>query len=110
MKALSSRRQSAGNRDYWWYNLSSPDGWIDHETAIRLILNGKDKTDKIGKIILPIGKSVWRNRIIKASYHLYNNRKIIKVHVYKENGNDQYLIYFGRISDGIYPVTVKLEE
>jgi hypothetical protein len=109
MKKLSSKRYSAGNRDYWWYNLSSPEDWIDSDHFITLILNGKDDTDYIGSIILPLDKSDWHNHIVKASNHIHNNRNIIKVHVFKENGSEHYRIYFGKVSDGVYPVKLKQE-
>lgn len=107
MKKLSSKKSSRGNRDYWWYNLSSPEDWIENDPFLTLIVNGKDDYENIGSIILPLGKSVWHDRIAKASDHLYNKRKIVKVHLFKEIGSKQYQIYFGRVTDGVYPVNLK---
>ena len=89
MKKLSSIKSSRGNRDYWWFNLSSPEKWIESDPSITLIVNGKDDVDKIGSIILPL--SDWHDRIVKASDHNHNRRKIIKVHLFKGNGSETVL-------------------
>lgn len=108
MKKLSSKKSSRGNRDFWWYNISSPEDWIENDPFLTLIVNGKDDNDNIGLIKLPLGKSEWHARIVKASNHIYNRRKIIKVHLFKEIGSNQYRIYFGKVSDGVYPVKLEL--
>lgn len=109
MKKLSSKRSSRGNRDYWWYNLSSPEKWIESEPAITLIVNGKNDEDKIGSIILPLNKGDWRNRIAKATINTYKQRKLIKVHLFKEIDSQQYKIYFGHKVDGVYLANLREE-
>jgi hypothetical protein len=104
MKVLSSKRQSVGNREYWWYNLSSPDDWLDTERSIRLILHGENGDDYLGSIHLSLTDGDWLDRIRKASNHKYNGRKIVKIHVFKRTNDKSYSLYFGRVGDGVYPV------
>jgi hypothetical protein len=106
IKVLSSKNYPAGNRDYWWYNLSNPDNWIKQDTKINLILYDESNTTRIGTIILQLDKNDWYNRIMGASRHLYRGREIIKVHVIKEYKSQRYYIYFGKKEDGIYPVNI----
>lgn len=49
-KILNSKNYLAGNRDYWWYNLSSPDDWIENDTIIQFVLNDETNRDAIGKV------------------------------------------------------------
>jgi hypothetical protein len=72
-----------------------------------LILNGESETDNIGSVILPLKDSEWAEHISNASSHTYNGRKIIKVHLFKQNGSKEYKLYFGRVADGVYSVTLK---
>jgi len=109
IKCLSSKKRSAGNRDYWWYNLSSPEDWMTKESKITFILNDKNKEDRIGSIELRLNANNWYNRIISANSQLYKRRKIIKVHIVKENKSNKFIIYFGQVGDGIYPVFLKRE-
>jgi hypothetical protein len=109
MKKLSSIKSSRGNKDYWWYDLSSPDDWITTDASIIFILNNSSDLDRIGSILLRLSENDWLNRIKKASYHFKNGNKTIKVHITKEHSSQQYMIYFGRKDDGVYPVTVKNE-
>ncbi len=109
MKKLSSIKSSRGNRDYWWYDLSSPDGWITEDTRIKFILNDKSDIDRIGSILLRMDENDWYNRIMSASFHFKRERKTIKVHIFKELSTHQYKIYFGHKDDGVYPVTVQQE-
>jgi len=104
IKVLNSKNHPAGNRDYWWYDLSSPDNWVNHDTRIDLILNDELNRTIIGTITLQLDKDDWHNRIMRASRH--GVRDTIKVHVYRNHGNPQYYIYFGRTEDGVYPVNI----
>jgi len=107
IKILSSKNHPAGNRDYWWYNLSSPDDWIRHDTQINLVLYDESNETNIGTIILQLDRNDWYSRVMRASRHTFKGRRIIKVHVIKEFGNPQYYIYFGKIDDGYYLVNVE---
>ncbi len=103
-KVLSSKKYTSGNFESWWYNLSNPEDWLAPES--RIILKVKDSNNnEIGRIVLDMAE--WYDRIIHASYHKWNNRKIVKVHVTKKNGHSKYLIYFGKTSDGVYPVKIE---
>jgi hypothetical protein len=106
IKTLNSKNYPAGNRDYWWYNLSNPDSWITHGSVINLILYDASNEIKIATIILRLDKDDWFNRINHASRHIYGGREIIKIHIIKEYKNQQYYIYFGKIEDGVYPIVI----
>lgn len=108
MKTLSSKKYSFGNKDYWWYNLSSPKDWMTRNSRITLILNDENN-DKIGSILLKLNMNDWYDRIIIATNHVWHGREIIKIHVTKENGSQQYNIYFGKMGDGVYPVSLERE-
>ncbi len=106
IKTLSSKSYPAGNRDYWWYNLSNPDGWITLDSIINLILYDASNEVRIGAVILRLDRGDWFNRIKQASRHIYRGREIIKVHLIKEYESQQYYIYFGKKEDGVYPVNI----
>jgi hypothetical protein len=110
IKVLNSKNYPAGNRDYWWYNLSSPDNWINHDTQINLILNDELNRKIIGTITLQLDRDDWYNRIMRASRHELGGRDIIKIHVIREHGSQQYRIYFGKTEDGVYPVNITKEK
>jgi hypothetical protein len=59
---------------------------------------------EIGSIVLDMKK--WCGCITSASYHDWHGRRIIKIHVTRKNASNKYPIYFGRVSDGVYPVTL----
>jgi hypothetical protein len=104
MKKLSSKQYSFGNKDYWWYNLSSPEKLIDTEPLVVLDLNDKNN-DRIGSIPLHMGK--WATQIMSASYHFSGERKIVKIHVTRDIGSQEYIMWFGRKEDGLYRVNVE---
>jgi putative heme iron utilization protein len=106
IKVLSSKNYPAGNMNRWWYNLSSPNNWVEKDTKINLILNDEYNKTNIGTIILQLDRNSWYDRIMNASRHVYRGREIIKVHVIEEYGSQQYYIYFGRKENGFYPVNI----
>jgi len=109
LKVLSCRGHLDCNRVCWWFNLISPDSWLESEPFFTLVLNGngKDATERVGSIVIPLD-SEWRERIRKAPYCTLKGYKAVKAHVYKTRLNEQYWIYFGKVKDGVYPV--KLQE
>ncbi|MGD0204487.1 MAG: hypothetical protein ABSC20_11360 [Candidatus Bathyarchaeia archaeon] len=107
VKVLSCRSHLDCNREYWWYNLISPENWLEREPFLTLILNGKDANERVGSIVIPLNGE-WRERILKAPSGSLKGMKAIKAHVYKVRQSGEYWIYFGKVSDGVYPV--KLQE
>lgn len=107
MKVLSCRSHLDCNRECWWFNLISPENWLEREPFLTLILNGKDATERVGSIVIPLNGE-WRERILKASSGFLKGMKAIKAHVYKVRQSGEYWIYFGKVSDGVY--LVKLQE
>ncbi len=101
---LSSKKYTSGTFESWWYNLSNLEDWLTPKSRIVLVVNDSNNS-RIGTIVLDMAK--WYDRIIHASYHKWRNRKIVKVHVTKKNGHPNYLIYFGKISDGTYPIKIE---
>jgi hypothetical protein len=108
MKILSSKKYSAGNMDYWWYNLSNIESWMKPNSQISFILNEKNNMGRIGTILLRLDRNNWYDRIRGATCQTYIGRKVIKVHVTKKN-REPYRIYFGRLADGAYHVTLEPE-
>ena len=106
IRVLSSKNYPTGNRDRWWYNLSSPDIWIRPEAQINLILYDEFNKTVIDTIRLQLDRNDWYNRIMQASRHLYKGTEIIKVHITKKHGSNQYNIYFGKTEDGVYSMDV----
>ena len=108
MKVLSCRSHLDCNRECWWFNLISPENWLEREPFLTLILNGKDDNERVGSIVIPLNGE-WRERILKAPSGSLKGMKAIKAHVYKVRQSGEYWIYFGKVSDGVYPVKLQQE-
>jgi hypothetical protein len=108
VKVLSCRSHLDCNRECWWYNLISPENWLERDPFFTLVLNGKDNSERVGSIIIPLN-SEWRKRILKAPRCTLKGSKAIKAHVYKVRQSGEYWIYFGKVKDGVYPVKLQQE-
>ncbi len=106
MKVLSCRSHLDCNRECWWFNLISPDNWLERDPFFTLVLNGKDNSERVGSIVIPLS-SEWRERILKAPCCNLKGMKAIKAHVYKVRQSGEYWIYFGKVTDGVYSVRLQ---
>jgi len=100
---LNSKQYVFGNRDLWWYNISTP-AKLTHNDVIILNLYDTNNRILIRKVILNLNQNNWLHRIKKSSTHNYRGTEICKIHIKREHGTNQFKIWFGNVDDGLYPV------
>jgi len=103
MRELNSKQYVYGNKDYWWYNITNPSK-LDFNEVI--VLNLKDTVNQnlVKKVTMAMNKN-WLSRINKASTHFNRGTEICKIHIQRNHRTGEFIIYFGRMEDGIYQLT-----
>jgi len=93
MRELNSKKYTAGNKDYWWYNICSP-GKLTSGDLIVLNLWDSINRDLIKKVTLDLGINNWLDRIRRASTHVYKGLEICKIHIQRNHRTNVFIIYF----------------
>lgn len=103
MILLNSKNYTSGNKDTWWYNISSPRKLTAQDS---IVLNLWDTENKniMREVTLDLGSNNWLKRIQTASTHYYEEREICKIHIHRNQITGKYILYFGRKENGIYPI------
>jgi hypothetical protein len=90
-------------RDYWWFNVSSPEN-LEPNDVLRFNLWDTKNTKLIKQVTIDLSKDKWFEKIQKASIHTYKGRDILKVHAYRDKRTKEFIMYFGRVTDGLYRI------
>jgi len=88
--------------DTWWYHISSPDR-LTSQDVIQINLWDTMNHSLVKKVVLNLREN-WLTRMKNASTHVYLRRDILKIHINRKHGTNEFIIYFGRKEDGVYPL------
>jgi len=103
MRELNSKQYTSGNKDYWWYNICSPNNLSSRDI---ILLNLWDAMNQniIKQVTLDLGQNDWLRRIQLASTHYYRGTEICKIHIQRDHIINNFIIYFGLKKEGTYPI------
>lgn len=100
MRELNSKQYVYGNKDYWWYNITSPSN-LDPTEVVVLNLWDTENRNLVKRVVMAMNEN-WLLRINKASTHFNRGTEICKIHIQRHHITGKFIIYFGRIEDGTY--------
>lgn len=103
VKEYNSIITESETRDRWWFNVSSPEN-LEPNDVLRFNLWDATNTKLIKQVTIDLSKDKWLEKIQKASIHTYKGRDILKVHAYCNKRTKEFIMYFGRVKDGLYPI------
>jgi hypothetical protein len=107
MKVLHSKCYSTKNYDTWWFVLSSLERWIDKEPQIDFVLNDQFNSRQIGTAHLWLDETGWYQRMMNSNKYHNHGLEILTVHIQQKHMTPNYHIYFGRKTQGTYPIELE---
>ncbi len=90
------------NRNIWRYNIPPEGGKLKVGDRIEFILENC-KPEKAG-IFTILYEGEWRERIKSATKIIKHGYPYTDVKIWRYEDSSEYQIYFGRVSDGTYPI------
>jgi len=91
------------NRDTWWFNVSNPTT-LTPQDLLQFNLWDTSNTNLIKQVTIDLSNTKWMTRVRRGSTHNYMGRDILKVNAFRDNKTKRFVIYFGHVDDGLYPI------
>ena len=99
----NSKMTKTTTRDIWWFNVSHPKSMTSQD-LLEFNLWNTNNTSLVKKRTINLSDPKWMTRVQQGSTHNYNGREILKVNAYRDIKTQRFIIYFGHVSDGLYPI------
>jgi len=103
-RELNSKKHVSNNEEQWWYAITYPKRRTKKDTFVFNLWN-EHRTNLLRQIVIDLSKNDWLKRIHKATnYYSVHGVERCMVSITKKMEENNYVIKFGRKSDGQYTI------
>jgi len=90
-------------RDTWWFNVSHPKT-LTSQDVLQFNLWDTSNNKLLKQVTIDLSDIKWISRLRHGSTHNYQGREILKVYAYRDYRIKRFILYFGHVDDGLFPI------